>query len=300
LEWSRSVEDYYPVSPRPRWGYGLPAHSRIQAALEAQRATYEESLAALARHRAALRAIPHDPDPLRPGPFWNNIFFSTLDAASLVGFLLARRPRLYLEVGSGHSTLFARHAITNGQLQTALASIDPNPRANIDALCDHVIRRPLEDCDPAIFDQLAPGDLLFLDGSHRVFTNSDVTVFFFDILPRLKPGILVHLHDIFLPADYTPAWNRRLYSEQYLLGAMLLCAGSPFRVVLPNYFVCSDADLGARARALLHNEGAPDIPFWYNNGAGVPGVSFWIETKSQPASAEQVAQADRDMPTVRA
>ncbi len=280
MDWTRTVEDYYPVSPRPRWGHGLPVHARIEAVLERHRAAYEDALAALARHRSALHAIPHDPDPFRPGPYWNNIFFSTLDAASLVGFLLSRQPRRYLEIGSGHSTLFARYAIAHGCLQTSLASIDPNPRANIDTLCDHVVRRPLEECDLAIFDELAPGDILFLDGSHRVFTNSDVTVFFLEIMPRLRPGVLIHLHDIFLPADYTPAWNRRLYSEQYLLGAMLLCAAPPFSVVLPNYFVCSDADLSARVRALFRNDARPDIPFWYNNGAGMPGVSFWIETRS--------------------
>jgi hypothetical protein len=280
LDWSRTVEDYYPVSPRPRWGHGLPVHPRIAAVLEQRRHAYEDALTTLAEHHEALHLIPLDPDPFRPTPFWNNIFFSTLDAASLVGFLLSRQPRRYLEIGSGHSTLFARYAIAHGRLQTTLASIDPNPRASIDALCDHIIRLPLEQCDLAIFDDLVAGDVLFFDGSHRVFTNSDVTVFFFDILPRLKPGVLIHLHDIFLPADYTPAWNRRLYSEQYLLGAMLLCAAPPFSVVLPNYFVCSDPALSTRVHDLFRNDSGPGIPFRYNNGAGIPGVSFWIETQS--------------------
>jgi hypothetical protein len=277
--WSDSVSDYYPVRPKPRWGHGRPAHVQLQARLEQGRTDYERVLKSLEAQRTVLHGIPHDRDPERPtAPFWNNAWFSVLDAASLVGFLLSLRPRRYLEIGSGHSTLFARHAIQVGALPTTVTSIDPHPRAEIDSLCDRVVRQSLEDCDLTLFDQLEPGDLLFFDGSHRVFTNSDVTAFFFDILPRIRPGVLVHVHDIFLPDDYPPDWNDRLYSEQYLLGGMLLCGAPPFRVVLPNYFVCTDDALSARVRAIFRVEGgALDIPFTYPKAAHVPGVSFWIE-----------------------
>ena len=98
--------------------------------------------------------------------------------------------------------MFARHAIRTGNLKTTIMSIDPKPRAEIDSLCDRVMRLPLELCDLNLFRELEPGDILFFDGSHRIFANSDVTVFFIEVLPRLKPGVLVHVHDIFLPADY--------------------------------------------------------------------------------------------------
>jgi hypothetical protein len=145
------------------------------------------------------------------------------------------------------------------------------------------VRRPLEKCDLALFDVLETGDFLFFDGSHRVLTNSDATVFFLEVLPRLKPGVLVHVHDVFLPADYPSDWSSSLYSEQYLLAAMLMCGAPPFRVVLPNHFVCMDAALGARVRKLF---AAPDggraIPFKYPDAKMMPGVaagtSFWFET----------------------
>ena len=93
----------------------------------------------------------------------------------------------------------------------------------MDAVCDTVIRQPLETLDTAgIIENLQAGDILFVDGSHRCFTNSDVTVVFLEILPRLQPGVLVHFHDILLPYDYPPAWSRRYYSEQYLLACWLL------------------------------------------------------------------------------
>ena len=277
--WSYSVEDYYPLHPKPRWGHGQLPHSQLRARLEQRRTDYEQVLKSLEAQQAILHDIPYDRDPERPTvPFWNNGWFSTLDAASLVSFLLSKRPRRYVEIGSGHSTLFARHATRVGTLPTTIISIDPQPRTEIDALCDQVLRQPLENCDLTIFNHLEPGDLVFFDGSHRIFTNSDVTVFFLDVLPRLRAGVLVHVHDIYLPDDYPPAWNNRLYSEQYLLGAMLLCGAPPFRVVLPNYFVCTDNALSARIRAIFHVDGdALDVPFTYPNSAGIPGVSFWIE-----------------------
>jgi hypothetical protein len=279
MVWSSTVEDYYPVTPKPRWGYGHPPHAGLRTVLERSRADFEQQLAILAEHRAILHDIQLNGNPEdATKPHWDNIWFSNLDAASLMGFLLSRKPKRYMEIGSGHSTMFARYAIQAGKLTTTITSIDPQPRAGIDKLCDKTLRQALEDCDLSCFDELERGDLLFFDGSHRVFTNSDVTVFFLEILTRLKPGVLVHIHDILLPWDYPPVWNGRLYSEQYLLAAMLLCGAPPFRVVLANFFICTDADLSARVRAIFKSETGPDIPFLYNTGAEMPGVSFWLET----------------------
>ena len=64
--------------------------------------------------------------------------------------------------------------------------------------------------------------------------NSDVAVFFLDILPNLAPGVVVHIHDVFLPDDYPPQWIERYYSEQYLLACYLLAESTKFDVILPN------------------------------------------------------------------
>jgi len=260
---------------RSRWGHGAAPHPQLAAILERGRAEYGRHLDEIERHRDVLAAVGLEPDPADPlAPCWNNIWFTGLDAAALVAFLLARRPRNYLEIGSGNSTMFASRALRAAALPTVISSIDPRPRAEIDALCQRKIRAPLEDCNLAIFDELDAGDILFFDGSHRVFMNSDVTVFFLEILQRLKPGVLVHIHDIFLPADYPPDWNQSLFAEQYLLAAMLLCGAPPFRVIFPGYFVCSDAELGARARAILGGLGAPVA---YPNAAKTLPSSCWLE-----------------------
>lgn len=278
--WSDTVEDYHPVNPRPKWGYGAPPNPYLAAALERSRSNYVGVLTAMAQHAERLHAIPHDAPPSDSQlPYWTNPWFSTLDAASLVSFLWSHSPKRYVEIGSGFSTKFARYAIREGGLSTTITSIDPNPRAAIDALCDRVVREALENIDLGTFDALEAGDILFYDGSHRAFTNSDVTVFFLDVLPRLKPGVIVHIHDIFLPDDYPAAWNGRLYSEQYVLAAMLLAPQPPLVVKLPAYFVSSDPALAKTLHEIFKSRSSlPDIPLRYPNAGRTPPCSFWLET----------------------
>jgi hypothetical protein len=213
-----------------------------------------------------MASVPMEGEAEAGTPYWRNGWFENLDPISLMGMLLIKRPEKYFEIGSGNSTKFARHTIASARLETKLLSLDPEPRASIDALCDSLIRRRLEDCDLSIFDDLSAGDIVFFDGSHRAFTNSDVTVFFLDVIPRLKKGIIVHIHDILLPWDYLPEWKKRLYSEQYLLAAMLLCPQPSFKVLLPNFFVSKDEELKRQVDTLIQ-------PL----GCIAQGWSFWLE-----------------------
>jgi hypothetical protein len=173
-----------------------------------------------------------------------------------------------LEIGSGNSTKFAAKARALNSRETKIISIDPNPRVEIDRLCDQVIRSPLESVDLHIFDQLSAGDILFFDGSHRVFENSDVTVFFIDILPYLKSGVYIHIHDILWPADYPPGWEKRYYSEQYMLAMILLFGREHFDIVLPNSFIAWYTELTGMFSEIWK---APSL-------AGVErhGASFWL------------------------
>jgi hypothetical protein len=99
--------------------------------------------------------------------------------------------------------------------------------------------------------------------------NSDVTVFFLEVLPRLKSGVLVHIHDIALPYDYPRAWRDWYYNEQYLLATALLMPQANFEVVLPNAFIAADPDLLAET-APLFNKLA---------GARRDGMSFWLRVR---------------------
>lgn len=261
----QTIELEYPVRPEPRWGYGKPAHPELARIVEAGRHRYEKQLHSFVALVEELTKIEFDAQGDEPR--WINGYFQGLDAVSLYGFLVERKPATYLEVGAGHSTRFARRAISRHDLPTRIVSVDPSPRAALEGLSDVHVQTPLEDVDISLFEELTPDDLLVLDGSHRVFTNSDVTVAFMEILPRLPSGLLVYVDDVFLPWDYPPQMSDRWWSEQYLLAAWLL-AGDRLEVTLPNFWVCTEP--------ALHRILAPlwDQFTW----AAVPtnGTGFWM------------------------
>jgi len=176
-------------------------------------------------------------------PSWVNGWFPAFDAVMLYGLLALRNPRWFVEVGSGNSTRFARRAIRDHDLRTKIISIDPCPRAEIDAICDQVVRAPLEDVDMTQVEPLSSEDLLFVDSSHRSFQNSDVTVFFTEILPALPPGLVYGMHDIYLPNDYPVEWAERFYSEQYLLACYLHGGADGDEVVAPLAYLWHETDL---------------------------------------------------------
>lgn len=204
---------------------------------------YRNLLGQFAAFKPWFEAIPVSAAAEDLSPRWVNSSFPGLDAVSVYGLLAINNPSLYVEVGSGNSTKFARRAISDHKLKTRIVSIDPMPLVNCDALCDQVIRKYCEDVDVDFFASL-PGDtVLFVDNSHRCFANSDVTVFFMEILPLLRPGVIWGLHDIFFPFDYPEAWRGRYYNEQYLLIAYLMGGAGSDTFLLPNSLITASADL---------------------------------------------------------
>jgi hypothetical protein len=131
------------------------------------------------------------------------------------------------------STRFARKAIADLDLHTRIVSIDPHPHTAIDALCDEVVRNRMEEVPRTFWEGIEPDDILFIDNSHRSFPNSDVTVFFAEVMPALPPGTIWGLHDIFLPWDYPEEWRERFYNEQYLLLSYLLGGAIGDEIILP-------------------------------------------------------------------
>ncbi len=262
LDYPPSAED------APRYGYGQPPNAGLERLIRAQADGYGrvlETIAGYAGELARIEVAATDPRE----PFWANGMVSGLDGATFYALMRDRRPRRYLEIGSGNSTKFVARACREGGLGTRVTSIDPHPRAEIDELCDEVIRAPLEAADLAAFGALEAGDVVFFDGTHRVFMNSDVTVFFLEVLPTLAPGVLVGVHDVYLPDDYPADIADRYYSEQYLLAAYLL-GGAEVELVLPAWWTSHDPELSA----LLD-------PLWTRPGMATvdrTGVSFWFTT----------------------
>lgn len=238
----------YPVNPDYRYGYDKPPHIQLYNIINEKRNGFKELLLRFLQYKEDLLQIKVNKnciiDEFRKEPFWDNIYMSgLLDTISLYSFIRINKPDKYMEIGSGNSTKFAYKAIRDGCLQTKIISIDPYPRDEIDEICNEVYRQPVEELDIEVFNQLESGDILFVDNSHRCFTNSDVTVFFLEILPKLKKGVIVGIHDIYLPYDYPDVWRDRFYSEQYLLACYILSGCTMFDIMLSNSFVTEDDEL---------------------------------------------------------
>jgi hypothetical protein len=135
------------------------------------------------------------------------------------------RPRRVAEVGSGWSSHLARRALAeNGS--GALTCIDPEPRTDIAGLPEtEIVRAPVQDLPVDWFNErLGPGDIFFYDGSHTVKTGSDTVYVYLKVLPYLRPGVIVHVHDVRLPypRNRKALEEAKLYwGEPYLLMAHL-------------------------------------------------------------------------------
>jgi hypothetical protein len=149
------------------------------------------------------------------------------DADLLYQMLRWKRPKRVLEVGSGMSTRLAAQALARNAAEGAPAQhvcIEPYEMPWLEALGIPVIRERAEHVPLARYLELEAGDVLFVDSSHVIRPRGDVLFLLLEVLPRLSPGVVVHVHDIFTPWDPPRAWvldEMRLWHEQYLLEALL-------------------------------------------------------------------------------
>lgn len=161
---------------------------------------------------------------------FDNPSYSWCDAIILFCMLRDLQPRRIIEVGSGHSScliLDTNELFFAGGIEVSF--VEPHPELLRGLLRPEevgrtdIITRKLQDTDPKLFASLQPNDFLLIDSSHVAKTGSDVQALFFDILPALAPGVVVHLHDIFDKFEYPEEWLRegRGWNEQYMLRAFL-------------------------------------------------------------------------------
>lgn len=256
----------YKVDQKPRFGHGKPPHHRLREIIDKDRSAFAKYL----KHILSLKEyIWKLEESLKALHFsWENGYLPGLDIVSLYGMIDYLKPARYIEVGSGSSTKIVFQAKKDQSLKTQIISIDPQPRVEIDDIADEIIRSPLEEVDLKVIDRLQPGDVLFIDNSHRILPNSDSTVFFLEVLPRLEKGVVVHIHDIYLPYDYPQFMCDRSYSEQYGLAIALLSNPDKYQILLPNYYISEDQELSSMIS-----------PIWERNGMKEVerhGGSFWF------------------------
>jgi hypothetical protein len=203
-------------------------------------------------------------DPLAPA--LSNLAFAPADAMLLFALLRVVRPRRLVEVGSGHSTRFAKAALDLNRAEGGDAQhlcIEPFESLWLEQMGITVIRKPVEDLAVDFFRELGSGDVLFIDSTHVVRPGGDVLHLIHHVLPHLPQGVIVHIHDVFTPRDYPARWQQRrwFWTEQYLVEALLI-GNERYRIILG-------------ANYLFHDHRAEMLD-------ALPGVEHYLER--EPAS----------------
>jgi hypothetical protein len=242
---------YAPLLPPPG---AQPPYPVIERLFEKSTATFIGVLDAVDSHATQLEGLKN---------LFDQSWFPSLDAAVAYTLVRERKPQRIVEVGSGHSTRVLSRALGGvGEI----VAIDPAPRADIiDLPGVRVVPSTLQAAPLELFDGLRAGDALFIDSSHILMPGSDVDILLNRVLPMLPAGVLIHIHDIFLPFDYPPIWGWRAYNEQQ--GILPLLAGDIYRPLFSS--VWAERRLGAR----LETSVVPRLP----RPPDAIAASLWLE-----------------------
>lgn len=236
------------------------------------------------RYLPEFRAMFPIEGPLeQPGFYLINGGYMAVDAHVYYCLIRHYKPRRIIEIGNGNSTLLAIAASNkNGEetgLRPKITSIDPYPwpmfKQGYPGL-DELVVKKVQEVPVSFFEQLEAGDMLFIDSSHVIRSGNDVHYEFLEILPRLKPGVLVHVHDISLPKPYPKVYfdNRLYWNEQYLLQAFL-AFNDHFEVLWPgNYLMIKYPE---RMLAVF-----PEFQRMRRDYPMSEPTAFWMRVKLQP------------------
>ena len=208
--------------------------------------------------------------------FLKNGSFQFVDACILYCMIRHYKPKKIFEIGSGNSTYLCAKGLLHNQMETGylgkLIAIDPYP--------NNVVKKgfpgfyklytsKLEDIDLSFFNHLEENDILLIDSTHVLKIGGDVKYLYLDLIPRLKKGVLIHIHDIFLPFEYPKEWIYKyllFWNEQYLFQAFMTY-NDAFEVIWAGNF------MGSRHMDKLHKM------FTTFDPTKVKKTSFWIKKK---------------------
>lgn len=237
------------------------AYQAISEVLDRQRDNFDRWLGAIERYAGDLESLGGLPPP---APRWTQDWFPRLDAAAAYTITREVAPHRILEVGCGHSTRFLARAVADAGLATRIIAIDPAPRASLEKLAGvELHRKTVQAAGHEPFLELRSGDILTIDSSHILMPGTDVDMLLNRVLVSLPAGVMVHIHDIFLPDDYPEDWEWRGYNEQ-LAVAQLVTGGAWQIEFASNYVVTRMADRiakGVVARLPLP-DGARESSLW--------------------------------------
>lgn len=225
------------------------------------------------KHQAILDALPDYAEAFQAfsttasntvGYQFANEFYSSPDTEVLYTLVRQLQPKQILELGCGNSTRITRQAIRDGKLATKLICLDPFPRRDVAECADELHLKPVEDSNALeLVQALEPGDVLFIDTSHYVRPANDCAYIYGVLIPSVKPGVIVHIHDIFIPYDY-PIWlatgDGAGWGEQTVVIAMLQDAEA-WEALWPGHYL---------------QKALPDFPSHFPNMEGRAAQSLWL------------------------
>jgi hypothetical protein len=219
------------------------------------------------RYDSELRRIPNKPLKENSGFHFNNYAFDGLDASVYYSMIREFKPKTIIEAGSGWSTRIASLAIEeNSQHKTELISIEPYPLYFLKSIPNltKLIKKKVEKIDIKEIDKLTKNDIFFIDTSHVVRTGGDVNFLILEILPKIKKGVLIHIHDIFIPSEYPEQWvkkEHRFWTEQYLVYAFLMYNKS-FEVIMANSYLSEEEESEVKSTFTAPSRPAGGASLW--------------------------------------
>jgi predicted O-methyltransferase YrrM len=261
----------YPTTLKHSYSSDRP-HKKLFEIISSNDDLYKKLLEEVLQQRHHIEEIKDSSVEKDPSlPAWNNGYLPGLDIILLHALLNQLKPKKYIEIGSGTSTQTAFKVRKDQQLNFTITCIDPFPRKQVVALADEWYEKKLQQVDISLFSNLEAGDVVFIDGTHTLLPGSDVSWFFLEVLPVLSPGVIVQVHDIYLPYDYPSDMRDRYYSEQYVIAATLLANPNKYEIIAPAFYISQQAALNKIIEKLwLH----PNL-----EKAERHGGSFWFRIK---------------------
>lgn len=227
------VHFYQPIPDTRELGDELWTRRSALVGIETNDETQLQLLSLFAdRYKNEYDKFPEDRTSVLHEFYLGNPAFKSVDAEVLYCMIRHYKPKRILEIGSGFTTyLSAKALLKNKQeddgYECELVAIEPYPNDTLKAGfpgLSRLITDKLQDVPPSVFQELEEDDILFIDSSHVLKLGSDVQYEYLEIIPRLAKGVLVHIHDIFMPAEYLKEWVMKyhfFYNEQYVLQAFL-------------------------------------------------------------------------------
>jgi hypothetical protein len=221
-------------------------------------------------YKNELESIPKADDGT--GYFYDNRAFGPGDGEILYGFIRHFKPKVFIEIGCGFSTRMATRAIAANEnsdpnYHCEQICIEPFEQPWLEESGLHVIRERVEHVDDELFAKLRENDILFIDSSHVIRPQGDVLFEFLELIPKVAPGVIIQVHDVYTPHDYPESWvvdRRNMWNEQYLLEAFLSCNPQFEILVAANWlFKNHPAELATAAPILSRYPDREPGSFWF-------------------------------------